>query len=322
VTSLPPPPPLPPRDPAGHKGTFGTVAVVGGYAGPGSRMIGAPCLAAVAALRAGAGLARLVTPEPILADALTVAPSATGIPIPTDDSGEIVPHEAAAVIDSLARSCDCLAIGPGLGRGDGPRAASLRAIQQEEVPVVVDADAINNLAEVPELGRDLRAAAVFTPHPGEFRRLTEAMGLKDALGLDTSRENAAERLAQRLGCIVVLKGAGTVVSDGLRTWTNTSGHPCLATAGTGDVLTGLIAAMIAQFVAPPSPFPLPEKVRAMMPKPAGKPLDLFDAVRLAVYAHGKAGERWAASHDASGGLLAMELADELPATLEALRAAT
>ncbi len=312
-------PPLPPRDPAGHKGTFGTVAIVGGYAGPGSRMIGAPCLAAAAALRSGAGLARLVTPEPILADALTVAPSATGVPIPTDDSGAIVPHEAAAVIDSLARACDCLAIGPGLGRGDGPRAASLRAVQQEDVPVVVDADAINNLADVPELGRDLRAAAVLTPHPGEFRRLTQAMGLKDALGLDASRENAAERLAQRLGCIVVLKGAGTVVSDGLRTWTNTSGHPCLATAGTGDVLTGLIGAMIAQFVAPAPPYPLPEKVRAMMPKPEGKPLDLFDAVRLAVFAHGKAGERWAESHDASAGLLAMELADQLPAVLEQLR---
>lgn len=174
-SSLPPQgplplPPLPRRDPSGHKGTFGTVAVVGGCAQPGVRMIGAPALSALAALRAGAGLARLVMPTPVLEAGLTITPSATGRPLPTDLTGAVVAHEAAAVIDELARTCDCIAIGPGLGLGEGARAAALRAVQQEEVPVVVDADAINNLAEVPELVRDLRAAAVLTPHPGEFRR--------------------------------------------------------------------------------------------------------------------------------------------------------
>lgn len=259
-------------------------------------------------------------PTPVLEAGLTITPSATGRPLPTDLTGAVVAHEAAAVIDELARTCDCIAIGPGLGLGEGARAAALRAVQQEEVPVVVDADAINNLAEVPELVRDLRAAAVLTPHPGEFRRLTQGMGLKDALGLDHSREGAAEALAQRLGCIVVLKGAGTVVSDGVRTWTNTSGHACLATAGTGDVLTGVIAALVAQFVAPPPPPGLPEAVRAKLPRPPGKPLDLYDAVRLAVHAHGLAGERWAAGRRAEAGLLAAELADEIPAALESLRA--
>lgn len=314
-------PPLPPRDPAGHKGTFGTVAVVGGCAQPGTRMVGAPALAAVAALRAGAGLARLVMPSAVLDAGLTIAPSATGRPLPTDATGAVIPHEAAAVLDEMAATCTCLAIGPGLGRGEGPRAASLRAVQQDEVPVVVDADAINNLAEIPELGRDLRAAAVLTPHPGEFRRLTQAMGLKDALGLDRSREAAAEGLAQRLGCIVVLKGSGTVVSDGVRTWTNSTGHACLATGGTGDVLTGVIAGIVAQFVAPPPPPGLPDAVRAKFPRPPGRPLDLFDAVRLAVHAHGLAAERWAASRSAAAGMLAIELADEIPAALESLRAA-
>lgn len=312
-------PPLPPRDPAGHKGTFGTVAIVGGCATPATRMIGAPALAALAALRAGAGLARLVMPAPILDAGLTITPSATGRPLPTDATGAVIPHEAAAVIDELAHSCTCLAIGPGLGRGDGPRAAALRAVQQDAVPVIVDADAINALAEIPQLTRDLRAAAVLTPHPGEFKRLTQSMGLRDDLGLDRSREAAAESLAQRLGCIVVLKGRGTVVSDGVRTWTATTGNAALATAGTGDVLTGLIAGLVAQFVAPPPPPGLPDAVRARFPRPPGRPLDLFDAVRLAVHAHGLAADRWVAARSASAGLLAGELADALPATLETLR---
>src|SRR5690606_19702278 len=87
-------PPLPPRDPAGHKGTFGTVAIVGGCATPATRMIGAPALAALAALRAGAGLARLVMPAPILDAGLTITPSATGRPLPTDATGAVIPHEA------------------------------------------------------------------------------------------------------------------------------------------------------------------------------------------------------------------------------------
>ena len=240
-------PRLPARPADSHKGTYGAVAVIGGCAAS-PRMVGAPALAATAALRAGAGLARILAPEPILNDAIVIAPSATGVPIPVGPDCHILAHEAARVIDEAARSSDCLAVGPGLGRGEGPRSATLRAIQQEDCPVVVDADGINALAETPELTRDLRAAAILTPHPGEFRRLTESMGLSDHLGLARSREGAAEQLAQRLGCVVVLKGAGTVVSDGARTWTNPSGHPCLATAGTGDVLTGLVAGLVAQFL--------------------------------------------------------------------------
>lgn len=311
-------PRLPQRAPDSHKGTHGTVAIIGGCAAGGApRMIGAPALVALAALRAGAGLARILAPEPILNHAIAITPSATGLPIPVDLDHRIIPHEAACLIDEASRLSQCLAIGPGLGRGDGPRAATLRAIQQEQCPVVVDADGLNSLAEIPELTRDLHAAAVFTPHPGEFKRLTESMGLRDHLGLADSRERAAEQLAQRLGAIVVLKGAGTVVSDGARTWTNPSGHPCLATAGTGDVLTGLIAGLVAQFVDA-SP-PLPEILRRTMPRPGGRPLDLFDAARLAVYLHGRCGERWAARRGASGGLLAAELADCIPEAVESAR---
>lgn len=313
-------PAFPPRDPMGHKGTFGTVAVIGGCALAESRMIGAPTLSATASLRVGAGLARLVMPEPVLNAGLTLAPWTTGQALPADASGQIVPHEAARVIDQLAISSDCLAIGPGLGRGDGPRAACLRAVQQDKAPVVVDADAINALSEVPELGRDLHASAVLTPHPGEFRRLCEGLGLKQHLGLEHSRSGAAEQLAQRLGCVVVLKGARTVVSSGQFTWVCDFADSCLAVGGTGDVLTGVIAGLIAQFVAPPPDFVLPAPPGAKIPRPPGKPLTLFEAACLGVQVHALAARRWRASHrEAAAGLLPTELADELPGAVNELR---
>jgi hydroxyethylthiazole kinase-like uncharacterized protein yjeF len=295
-------PTLPQRPAAGHKGTFGTVSVVGGSCADGARMIGAPALAGLGALRAGAGLVRLVMPNPILNAGIAMCPSATGIGLPVDGRGEVVAHEAAEVIDGVLMQSTCMAIGPGLGANAGAAAISLRAVQQQDIPVVIDADAINNLAAVPELHRDFNAAAVLTPHPGEFRRLAQALRMTHDPVDPASRPLAAEALAQRLGCVAVLKGAGTVVSDGIQTWVCDRGHPCLGTAGTGDVLAGLIAGLIAQHGTGPKAMPL------------------FDLARAAVYAHAAAGERWAQSREASAGLLAQELADELPAVLESLRA--
>jgi NAD(P)H-hydrate epimerase len=299
-------PPLPRRDPKGHKGTFGTVVVIGGCAGLERHMVGAPALTATAALRAGAGLARLVMPAPVLDAGITICPSATGVPIPVDSVGAIVAHEAARVLDEQVAQCQCLVVGPGMGSGEGVRAVTLRALQQEDVPVVVDADGLNALAEIPELVRDLRAGAVLTPHPGEYRRLADALNLRDDPAAPGSRERAAAALAQRLGCIVVLKGSGTVVSDGQRAWVNDTGGPELATGGTGDVLSGVIAGLAAQFVS---------TARPPLPRPASRPLGLFEAACIAVRAHGLAGESWAQSRKAGAGLLAMELAEELPRVL-------
>lgn len=304
-------PRLPPRAPHGHKGSFGTVSIIGGCAAPERRMIGAPALAALAALRAGAGLVRLLMPEPILDSGIVLAPSAVGRALIIDDRHELIPFRMAEEIDAQTvgdSPCTCLAIGPGLGGGAGVRAATLRAVQQADVPVVVDADAINALAEIPELWRDFKAPAVLTPHPGEFRRLAGALKITADPAEAASRPQAAAGLAQKLGCVVVLKGAGTIVSDGQRTWRCERGHPCLATGGTGDVLTGAVAGIISQF----SP------AHGALRTPA-RPLDLYDAARLAVLAHAIAGENWAASHHAQAGLLAGELAELLPAALESLR---
>lgn len=307
-------PPLPLRDKRGHKGTFGTVAIVGGCAHADTRMIGGPALSALGAFRAGAGLVKLAVPEPIMNAAITIAPSATGAPVPVDADGMIIAHEAARVIDSLVGSSECLAIGPGLGSGEGPRAAAFRAINQEQTPVIVDADALNALAELPEMHRDFRAMAILTPHPGEFRRLARSMGLSEVITNDDSRARGAEALARTLACVVVLKGAGTVVSDGQRTWINTTGNPALATAGTGDVLTGLIAALVAQF----HKRPLPAGSRTVTSEARGG-LSLFDCARLGVAAHGIAADDWVTDRGADFGMLASELADRLPRALARLR---
>jgi NAD(P)H-hydrate epimerase len=307
--SGPPIPRLPARDRAGHKGTFGTVGIIGGCCAGDSRMIGAPALAALAALRSGCGLARLAMPGPIIAAGIALCPSATGIALPVDEDGALSAHEAAPPIDALTAQCESLVIGPGLGRGDGPRAVSLRCVLQQDVPVVVDADAINALSEVPELTRDFRAHAVLTPHPGEYSRLARSLRIGHNPVDPASRPDAAAELARRLGCIVVLKGPGTVVSDGQRTRICERGHPCLATAGTGDVLSGLIAGLIAQFSRPAHPGA----------RNTGAAMSLFDAASAAVQAHAIAGERWAEHHGAEAGLLAVELAEGLPAVIDAMR---
>jgi ADP-dependent NAD(P)H-hydrate dehydratase len=309
-------PPLPARDPEGHKGTFGTVCVVGGCALRESRMFGAPALAARAALRAGAGLAKFTVPSPVLDSAVALTPSATARGLPTDDDGRLIAHEAAEVFDTAASDADAIVIGPGFGPSHaGAASLTIRALAHAECPVVADADALNALAETPDFWLDLRAAAVFTPHPGEFRRLAEPLRLRGDPTDQSDRPALAAAMAQRLGVILVLKGAHTVVSDGLRTWVCERGHPCLATAGTGDVLAGLIGGLAAQFVAPG-----PRSVGGVeLPRPAKKPLDLYDATRLGVQAHAIAGEAWARDHDATGGLLAEELADALPGVLESLR---
>jgi len=297
------PPRLPSRDPRGHKGSFGTAAVIGGCAAEPRVMLGAPALAARAALRSGVGLVRLAMPAPILAAGLSIESSATGVALPVDRDHALVPHACAPLIDELISESGCIAVGPGLGGGDEVIQIALRVLLQDDTPAVIDADAINALVRTPDFVPDLRAPAVWTPHPGEFRRLALAVRVAHDPTDDTSRPDAAEEMAQRLGGVVVLKGAGTVVSDGRRTWVCQAGHACLATAGTGDVLSGLIAGLIAQFVRV---------------SPMNGPLSMYDAARIGVLAHGRSGQEWA-QRGASAGLRASELADLLPPALELFR---
>ena len=313
------PPRLPVRPTHLHKGTAGTVLILGGSASGDVRMIGAPALSAHGALRSGCGLVRVMVPRPIADTVLTLTPSATATTLEVDEVGAIRPSAAAEVLDQLLISASSLVIGPGMSDDASTQALALRAVQQEQAPVIVDAGALSALARVPALLKDFRARAILTPHPGEFRRLAEPLRIAADPVNPATRRQTAEQLAQRLGCIVILKGAGTVVSNGLETWVCDRGHPCMATAGTGDVLAGIIAGLIAQHG--PEPInPLLDMARARSgapAKPAGP--SLFDLACISVLAHAAAGEEWARLRGASGGMLAMELAELLPARIEACR---
>ncbi|MEM8834970.1 MAG: NAD(P)H-hydrate dehydratase [Planctomycetota bacterium] len=307
-------PPLPERPSDGHKGTFGTVGVVGGFcAADQPTMLGGPCLSAIGALRAGAGLCRLALPESLLAHGLTIAPSATGVALPVDHERALIAHASCARLDELLGSCACVAIGPGLGSGDGARALSLRAVNQDETPIVVDADAIKALSELPEVAKDVRAPAIFTPHPGEYRGLAATLGI-DADPVDEeARPAACEAMARQFGCVVVLKGAGTIVSDGLRTWRCDAREPALATAGTGDVLTGLLAGLVAQHHRAP----IVAGERTVTSERLGG-LSLYDIARIGVRAHAQSAALWRERTGATHGLLAEELAELIPRALATL----
>lgn len=292
--------PLPSRPVDGHKGVFGRVGVVGGCASDDPRMVGAPALAALGAVRAGCGLVKIAAPGGILDAVLGMAPFATGLALPGDKGG-LDGAGSAECFDELAGGVDALCVGMGLGRSEGARAVALRCVLQEDAPAVLDADGLNLLAETPEFWREVRAALVITPHPGEARRLLDALSMRgEPTGTEGERVDACVGLARRLGCVVVLKGAGTVVSDGLRAWVCRAGHPCLATGGTGDVLAGVIAGLIAQ-------------------GREGRGPDLFGCAQAGVLAHARAGEAWAAANRASGGMTPVDLAGLIPAQVEALR---
>lgn len=301
-------PPLPSRPADGHKGTFGTVAVIGGCdrsQDNHTRMIGGAALAVLSAMRTGCGLGILVMPEPVLNVGLELAPTATGMILDVGPGGELTPHLAAETIDRVISKADALVVGPALGDVSGVEAIVNRCVGQEQIPVVVDADGLSTLARTPNFWMDFKARAVLTPHPGEYRRLAQALGISADPVDESQRQMAAERLAQRLGCVAVLKGARTVVSDGVRTWVHAHPNPALATGGSGDVLSGVIASLLAQHAG----------------RINGAPavLDLYDAARLGVTAHAAAAGRWCARSGASGGMLASDLLDELPAAIESLR---
>lgn len=304
-------PPLPPRPDQSHKGTFGTVLIVGGCDDGTHTMIGAPALTAIAALRTGCGLAKLALPATVLAPAIIIAPSATGIALPVEDDLSLCSSDAAALLAPELEKTTCLAVGPGWGVGFDRQQLLIWLLAQDEVPVVLDADGLNNLASLRDFTADLRAPLIITPHPGEFSRLAQALGIERAGGDDADPARDAADMARRLGCVVVLKGAATIITDGQRTWTAAHPNAALATAGAGDVLTGAIASIVAQFWKP--------HLGRVNPNQMGG-LDLFDAACWGVALHSLAGQRWAHQHG-SAGLLAAELADELPHVLRTLREA-
>jgi NAD(P)H-hydrate epimerase len=297
-------PALPPREPGGHKGTFGSVLVVGGCAHAPRRMLGGAMLAARGALRAGAGRAIVAVPETLAADALAILPEATVVALPVASDGELVASAAAEAIDAALAEATVVVVGPALGRSTAAGQVVMRLVAMEERPVVVDADAIRLFAGHTDSARDVRGTVVFTPHPGEARELADALALDIDCVERATRPAAAIALAQRLGAVVALKGAGTVTSDGLRAWRCDRGNAALATGGSGDVLSGIVAAMLAQFGS--------RSVGSAALPPAA-------LAALAVEIHARAGDLWRDAHG-DAGALAHEIADLAPDAMRAMRA--
>ncbi len=283
VTSLPK---LPSREPDAHKGDFGRVLVVGGSRG----MIGAPSLAANAALRSGAGLVTVAAPRDVQLFVATLCPCATSIPLSCGETGDPVAGAVREMLDA-AKRCDVLAAGCGMGAGVAQENLIRAAIGQER-PLVLDADGLNNLAKIDDWPSLRRCPLVLTPHVGEFARLTR----RPVARIQADRASAAIDAAGQWTVgepppVVVLKGAATVVTDGKRIFVNDTGNPGMATGGSGDVLTGLLAAIIGQGLSP------------------------FEAACLAVNVHGRSGDL-AAEALGETSLIATDLLDYLPAALK------
>ncbi len=275
-------PALPERPADSHKGDYGRVLVVAGSPG----MAGAAYLAAKGALRAGAGLVTCACPEtvwPALSAKFTCVMTAS---LPAAKEGGLG-DTALAPLKARLSGSDTLCIGPGLGRRP-ETAALVRAVLGEvQLPTVVDADALAALAGHPGTLAPLKGLGVLTPHPGEMAALLGGTVAK----VQADRRAAAQAFAGAHGVIVVLKGHGTVVTDGHRVAVNDTGNPGMATAGTGDVLSGVIAGLLAQGMPP------------------------FEAAYLGVHLHGLAGDL--ASKDRGlHGLIATDVLDALPAAFQ------
>jgi len=280
-------PKLSPRILDAHKGHFGRVMIIGGSRG----MIGAPALAANAAFRSGAGLVRLAVPKQVQLATATLAPCATSIALADDKNGNISRSAFHEILKAMEEN-DTVTLGPGLAQSNELQTVVEKIISECTRPLVVDADGLNNLASVLAGAGNLikfPEKTVLTPHPGEMKRLWRACFREE---LPLKRVEQAEQLARRLRVVVTLKGAGTVVTDGERTYINETGNPGMATAGSGDVLTGIMAALLAR-----------QEV-------AGQ-LSALEAAILGVFVHGRAGDL-AASVMGQETLMAADLVDWLP----------
>lgn len=228
---------LPTRDPWAHKGNFGRVLIVAGSLG----YTGAPVLTSQAALRTGSGLIFTLVPErvyPVVAGKLT---EPMVFPAPSEDGR--FSDAAAGTVCSFLETCDICVLGPGLGRSGAITNLVLRVLAESRVPVVLDADGINAAAGHIDKLKEARCPVILTPHDGEFARLG------GCLTRENRREQAAA-MARETGCVVVLKGHETLITDGVRLYQNTTGNPGMATGGSGDVLSGVIASLIGQGLDP------------------------------------------------------------------------
>jgi NAD(P)H-hydrate epimerase len=279
-------PKLEPRASEAHKGNFGKVCIIAGSLG----MSGAAALAGRSALRAGAGLVRVAIPKSILTIVASIEPSFTTIPLPEDTKGKISAKAIITILE-IVNENDVLAIGPGLGTSRDIRSILEILIEQKDLKLVIDADGLNNLAAIKNWPEKLKTKPIFTPHPGEMKRLWSGLFREP---LPKERLEQAVQFAQKTNSLIVLKGAGTIVTDSEKYYINTTGNPGMATAGSGDVLTGVITALL------------------------GQGMSNFDAAVLGVCVHGLAGDI-AAENLGQIGMITTDIIDNLPYAFKKIR---
>ena len=253
---------LPDRNPWGHKGNFGKLLLLCGSRG----YTGAAFFAAMGALRAGAGLVFLGVPESIYGIEAVKLNEPVIFPLP--DAGGRLSADAVPEILSRLPQMDAVLVGPGLGQSEGTLAVVRAVLENAQCPVVVDADGINVLSAHRDLLRGRKSPTILTPHDGEFARLGGVIG--------EDRMSAAAALAEELGCVVLLKGHETCITDGIDGYINPTGNPGMAVGGSGDVLAGVITALLGAGLPP------------------------LEAAACGAWLHGAAGDRCAAERGEYG----------------------
>ena len=227
---------LPDRDINAHKGDFGRILLLCGSRG----YTGAAALSAMGALRSGAGLVYLGVPESIYAIEAVKLTEPIVFPLP-DDGGTLSVNAIGPILER-SEGMDAVLIGPGIGRSEGAAAAVAAVLEEFHGPVVLDADGINALSSHMDILRERHHPTILTPHAGEFKRLGGETG--------NDRVAAAVSFADEYGCVLLLKGHDTVITDGKSCFINPTGNPGMAVGGSGDVLAGIIVSLIGQGIAP------------------------------------------------------------------------
>lgn len=264
---------LPDRDPWAHKGDFGRILLLCGSRG----YTGAAALAAMGALRSGAGLVYLGVPESIYAIEAVKLTEPVVFPLP-DDGGKLSANAASDIAGMLPKM-DAVLIGPGLGQSEGTLAALKTVLQHDSCPVVVDADGINLLSAHKDILRGRTMPVILTPHDGEFQRIAGPIG--------GDRPAAAARLSKEMDVIVLLKGHETLITDAEVCYRNRTGNPGMAVGGSGDVLAGIIVSLVGQGIDP------------------------LEAAACGAWLHGAAGDLCAARLGQYG-MLPTDMLEELP----------
>jgi ADP-dependent NAD(P)H-hydrate dehydratase / NAD(P)H-hydrate epimerase len=285
---------LPQRRRYSNKGDYGHVLVVAGSRGK----TGAALMAAKACLRSGAGLVTIGVPESLANIFQSRVTEEMTLTLPDMGDGTLSEKAAGAILDFLKEKADVLAIGPGIGVTAEIRRLIKILIQHSTAPLVIDADGINSLQGERALFSKSKVPIILTPHPGEMARLLSNKPGKTTVkitDIEKDRINVALSFAEKTGTHVVLKGVPTIIAEpSKRAYVNSTGNPGMATAGTGDVLTGMISGFL------------------------GQGLKALDASILGVYMHGLAGDI-AATEKGAYSLIATDIIDNLPAAFDSLK---